>query len=206
MNARYYLVGDPRSVEDISARIEDTLDGLKRRYNIVLAYGDSHRAAYLEAHTWMDFSTRDRFIRLINDPSLPARYLIVETPSAEETERFGAELGKHMSFISLRDLQRQARRNMANDPASLVRLAIGTSETFDQTTFDILRAGLRHSNAEVREAAATGVGMIRWPEFVPELEELHESEPVAETRAAMDSALEACRQPDQQDTSDGGTE
>jgi hypothetical protein len=119
--------------------------------------------------------------------------LIVGGVKSEDSLVIVNQLREHLPIVPIQELQQQASQNMDDEPNSLVRLALGAGEKFDQTSFEILVNGLRHSNPDVRFAATRGVGITQWTEFSPELEQLSKTELIEDIQKLLFKALEGCQ-------------
>ncbi|BAZ18036.1 hypothetical protein NIES4071_99180 [Calothrix sp. NIES-4071] len=189
---RHYLItrSSPNDDEFIDV-LEDVLDRLELE-NLVFFYSDSkHIDDYIQIQVWVEARERG-FIRLVDDYTVPARYLIFGSSTAEDAEKIMGKIQANLPIISLAELQEIAQKNMARDPKSLILLALGTGETFSRTAYEILQSGLRHHDPEVRFAAVRSVGITQWSEFLPELKQLSETEIVQDIQNLISKAIEAC--------------
>lgn len=109
-------------------------------------------------------------ISLIDDHQSRLSYLMVEAESDRTASDVSSWLRERLPTIPLSELQDVARRDLATDPQSLVRLAVGSGERPDETSAALIRQGLEHADAKTRKAAVEAASLTRWPEFLPELE------------------------------------
>jgi hypothetical protein len=189
---RHYLItrSSPDDDEFIDL-LEDVLDRLESE-NLVFLYSDSkHIDDYIHIQVWVEARERG-FIRLVDDYTVPARYLIFGSSTAEDAKIIMGQIQANLPIISLAELQENAQKNIARDPKSLILLALGTGETFSHFVYEILQSGLRHSEQEVRFAAVRSVGITQWAEFIPELKQLSETETVPDIQSLISKAIEAC--------------
>src|SRR2546423_6062343 len=183
MSRKYYILEDNAlPMQTLVDRLEEGLETLRKRYGMVFTYSFTEDTGITQVHIWLERTRKQTIIRLVDDHDIPVIYLLIEATTEEELAQIGATLSEHLPFVPLEKLQQQAELNMANDPRSLLLLALGTGETFDQTTFDILLKGLHSSDTKVRYAAIMGAGITQWPEFVPELTILAQTDPVPDIR------------------------
>ncbi len=190
MKLHYLVTRSNPDDEEFIEQLEDVLDRLESE-NLVFFYSESKQLNdYIQIQVWIEAKERG-FVRLVDDYSVPARYLVFGSPTAEDADKIICQM-QTLPVILLADLQETAQKNMASDPKSLIRLALGAGETFSHTCFDILQSGLRHSDPDVRFAAVRSAGLSQWSEFVPELKQLSETETVEEIQKLISKAIKAC--------------
>ncbi len=141
---------------------------------------------------WVD-QDQQAVATLVDDFRTPVRYLIIEAMTPQEVERIGTWLGEYLDFLPLADLEQQAREQMAESPATLIRLASGGPEEYTSTTYEVVQAGLQHPDPSVQYAAAFGAGLLQWPEFVADLEALLRRSRDDNVRIVAARALESCQ-------------
>jgi hypothetical protein len=188
---RHYLVtrSNPDDQEFID-QLEDVLDRLESENLVFFSSESKHLNDYIQIQVWEEARERG-FVRLVDDYTVPVRYLVFGSSTTEDADKIMGQM-QTLPVILLADLQGTAQKNMAYDPKSLIRLALGAGETFDRTSFEILQSGLRHSDPEVRFAAVRSAGLSQWSEFVPELKQLSQVETVQDIQKLMFKAIEAC--------------
>ncbi|RUT10145.1 hypothetical protein DSM106972_006400 [Dulcicalothrix desertica PCC 7102] len=189
---RHYLITRSSPDDDqFIDQLEDVLDRLESE-NLVFFYSESKQINdYIQIQVWVEARERG-MVRLVDDYTVPARYLIFGSPRAEDANKIMGHIQANLPIISLAELQEIAQKNMARDPKSLILLALGTGETFSRTTYEILQSGLRHSDPEVRFAAVRSVGLTQWSEFIPELKQFSATETVQDIQELILKAIEAC--------------
>jgi hypothetical protein len=193
MSRQHFVLHDDTDIQDLFDDVENALDELQEQQNLLFVYAQTEETDDAKVHVWLERRKKDALVKLVDDLVIPARYLIVEAMIQEEVARIVTSLEKHVRFISLQELQQQANSKMTDDPRSLLLLALGTTETFDQTTFDIQLRGLRSSDTKVRYAATMSAGTTQWPEFIPELTTLSQTDPIPDIRDMASRSLEACQ-------------
>lgn len=188
---RHYLItrSNPDEQEFVD-QLEDVLDRLESENLVFFSSESKHFNDYIQIQVWEEARERG-FVRLVDDYTVPARYLVFGSPTAEDADKIMGQM-QTLPVIMLAELQETAQRNMLKEPKSLIRLALGAGETFDRTCFEILQSGLRHSDPEVRFAAVRSVGLSQWSEFVPELKQLSQIETVQDIQKLVSKAIEAC--------------
>jgi hypothetical protein len=188
---RHYLItrSNPDDQEFVD-QLEDILDRLEPENLVFFSSESKHLNDYIQIQVWEEARERG-FVRLVDDYTVPARYLVFGSPTAEDADKIMGQM-QTLPVILLAELQETAQRNMVKDPKSLIRLALGAGETFDRTCFEILQSGLRHSDPEVRFAAVRSVGLSQWSEFLPELKQLSQIETVEDIQKLLSKAIEAC--------------
>lgn len=190
--SRHYLItrSSPDDDEFIDV-LEDVLDRLESE-NLVFLYSHSkHIDDYIHIQVWVEARER-AFIRLVDDYTVPARYLIFGSSTAEDAEKIIGSIQVSLPIIPLAELQENAQKNMVRDPKSLILLALGIGETFSHVVYEILQSGLRYPEPEVRFAAVRSVGITQWSEFIPELKQLSDTETVQDIQNFISKAIEAC--------------
>lgn len=189
---RHYLItrSSPDNDKFID-QLEDVLDCLESA-NLVFFYSESkYINDYIQIQVWVEARERG-VIRLVDDYTIPARYLIIGGSTPKDAEQIIGQVQTNLPIISQTELQEIAQKNMATEPKSLILLALGAGEGYSHAVYEILQSGLRHHNSEVRFAAVRSVGLTQWSEFVPELKQLAETETVPEIQKLVSKAIQAC--------------
>jgi hypothetical protein len=112
MYNRHYLItrSSPDDDEFIDV-LEDVLDRLESE-NLVFLYSDSkHIDNYIHIQVWVEARERG-FIRLVDDYTIPARYLIFGSSTAEDAEKIMDQIQASLPIISLAELQENAQKNI----------------------------------------------------------------------------------------------
>jgi hypothetical protein len=191
MQRHYLITRSSLDDENFIDKLEDVLDRLESE-NLVFLYSETNEINdCIQIQVWVEARERGT-VRLVDDYSIPARYLTFGSPTAEDAHKIMGHMQANLPIISLAELEEAAQNNMAHAPKSLILLALGTGERFSHTAYKILQKGLRHSDPEVRFAAVRSVGITQWSEFIPELKQLNEIETVPEIQKLISKAIEAC--------------
>jgi hypothetical protein len=192
MMRRHYVVADLPKQPSLYERLEQALLVLDKQYGMLFVYQETEEMGPAQVHSYVEIRKQQTTIQLVEDAAIPATYLIVEAGTPAQVSQIAAEVRKRLPFVSVSELQQQARKHMAEDPQALMRLAIGAGEEQDTQTLGVVVSGLQHPDAQVRDAAAMAAGTLRWPGFVPVLRQLVEADPRPSVRSIAQQALEAC--------------
>jgi HEAT repeat protein len=128
-------------------------------------------------------------ISLVDDNHSEVRYLIVEGESDQTVSEIASALRERLPVIPLAELEETARRNFAQDPKTLIRLAVGSGEREDATAAAIIRQALDHPDRNVRLKAVEAASITQWSSLLPELERKRGEDPDPEVRETAGRAL-----------------
>lgn len=186
----YRVLAADRPVQADFDALEDALDGIEKRFGLLFGYARSEDQPGARRHVWSEYRQGQASIELIDDDELPARYVQVASPDEQEREGLAEELGGHLPVVPVEELRAAARDRAEEDPAALVRMALGESAPPDHEAVEIVRT---HLNPDAprprREAAVTAAALLRSPELVPHLERLRDAEEDPNERQAIEQAI-----------------
>lgn len=188
---RHYVIntdGDP--FDEFEAAVEQ----LEEEQGITFEFdeADSPDGA-ITKYVFYESNGRARLI-LGDDPDTPARYFIVEARDASLADRIAGALTNALPVWSTADLREMAERDLAEDPGSMVRMALGASSEADSATLDILNRGLRHDDREVRLSAIEALSLTQWQEAADLLASARDNDPDPELQEYAGRALDMLHQ------------
>ena len=191
MSRRHFVLRSEPTDLSFFDTMEAALDAVREKHGLDIEYSHSEEIAEnLGRHIYMETDNR-ALLRVVDDHRTPVRYLIVECLTDQGVDQLSKWLGESLPFIALQELQGEARATGATNPESLIRLALGAGETADPETQEILSDGLQAPDAMVRFRAAEAASLTQWPEFIPALTKLKESDPSPEVREMAGRALKS---------------
>ena len=111
---------------------------------------------------------------------------------ATEEKRAGLlnSLDVLLPIIEIADLKRKARGY--KDPNALIRLALALENPRDREARTLLEEGLASKKPPVRIAAASAMGILKWPSFEKRLTEALPGETDESAQAVLRAAINAC--------------
>ena len=170
----------------------DALEQVKEQHGFEFRYAQFEQGSDdLGRHIYLETQERS-ILDLVEDFATPARYLIIEAATQEEVHQLGEWLEEILPFVPLRELQQEARQQIADNPQSLIRMAIGTGEIADPISLKIIRSGINNENNLIRFKALAAASLTQWVEFIPDILNLSQKDLVPEVREMADEALKAC--------------
>jgi hypothetical protein len=193
MSRRHYVLRSQPTELSFFDTMQAAIDVIQEKHGLDFKYSHSENMGEnLGRHIYVEMGNR-ALLRVVNDHRTPVRYLIVDASTDQGVEELSSWLGESLPFILLQELQQDARAKGTTDPGALIRLAIGAGEMADPETQKILSDSMQATEAIVRFRAAEAAGLVQWPEFIPALTKLKESDSSPEVREMAGKALEACQ-------------
>jgi hypothetical protein len=190
--ARRYTVLRRNSIESIFEQIERALDAVQDRTGLLFGFSHTDEQDGVEVQTWRELRHGAALIRLVDDPVIDTRYLLIEAPSDNEVCAIAQTLGEVLPLETIDRLEQQARAAMDRQPAALVRLALATAQGGDPVTLKLILRGLRSDRVQTREAAITAAALTCSPSLVPELKRLETVEDDEGLRRMIAQAIRDC--------------
>jgi hypothetical protein len=134
-------------------------------------------------------------LTLVSDRGTPAHYVMIEAGDEPTVDRVADALDGELPVIALRELQARASR-VDEDPAALVRLALGTEYPApDLRSAELIAAGFRHEQPLIRYRAVQAAALAPTDEFHATLDELARDDPDPSVRGMAETAIRALRPP-----------
>lgn len=129
----------------------------------------------------------------VHDYGAECTYFIIQSNRADQVNQLAAWLSSELPVLTLTDLQEESSRNMLNDPRSLIRLALGSGESVDDITYELLTEGMNSQHDLVRFYAVQAAGLTGWHQFISTLERVKQEDLVPEVREMARRSEEFCR-------------
>lgn len=193
MSRRHFVLRSEPTDLSFFDTMQAALDAVQKKHGLDFEYSHSEDIAEnLGRHIYMETENR-ALLRVVDDHRTPVRYLIVEASTDKGAEHLGSWLGESLPFVPLQELHQEARAKGETEPGTLTRLAIGAGQSADPETKEILLNGMQSRDAQVRFRAAEAASLTQWPEFIPALTKLKESDTSPEVREMAGKAIEACQ-------------
>ncbi|MBN1400487.1 MAG: hypothetical protein JXA74_06600 [Anaerolineae bacterium] len=191
MTYRTYVLrrgpGDEAFLETINAALGDLL----HRHELYFHYAYSEESGPgVLVHVWL-CSRPGNEIEVTDDLTLDTRYMTIEMQSEEVADAVEADLAQTLDFLSAAELKAQVRNNTA-DPASLIRLGLGSND-FDADAAELIREGLQSLDPAMRRAGAKAASLAGWSQLIPFLEACKESSDDERLTRLLTYALARCR-------------
>jgi hypothetical protein len=143
------------------------------------------------ALTWREFRAEDPLmVQLVYDTKMPATWVSLFGATEEKRAGLLHSLDVLLPIIAIADLKRKARGY--KDPNALIRLALALENPRDREARMLLEEGLTSKKAPVRIAAASAMGILKWPSFEKRLTEALPGETDESAQAVLRAAIEAC--------------
>jgi hypothetical protein len=192
MAYRHYVLRGTADPIALSDRLSEGLRAVREELGLDLRYGFYRDLAdTLGEHVYLEEHDR-ALVHLVEDDALPARYLQIGADTASTVEAIAACLRGSVDWIGLPELQRIARTEMEHEPSALVRMALGAGPQADSESLALLAAGFDSPSEALRLKAIEAAAMLCWPELLPRVGALGDSDASPEARELARSALEAC--------------
>ena len=189
---RRYMVLRGNGIESIFEQLERALDVVQDRTGLLFGFSHSDEQDGIEIYTWHELRDGSALIRLIDDPAIGTRYLLIEAQSDDVASVLAQTLGEVLPVETIDRLRQQAQAEMDRQPAALIRLALATEHGGDSATLKLILRGLRSDRVQTREAAITAAALTRSPPLVPELKRLEAAEEDEGLRRMIAQAISDC--------------
>jgi hypothetical protein len=193
MSRRHYVLRSQPTDLSFFDTMQAAIDDIKEKHGLEFKYSHSEELGKNLGHFIYLEKENRALLRVVDDHRTPVRYLIADASTEQDVEQLCSWLGESLAFIPLQELQQDARAKGETEPEALIRLGLGAGQTADPETQKILSDSMQSTEAIVRFRAAEAAHLTQWPEFIPALTKLKESDSSPEVREMAGKALESCQ-------------
>jgi hypothetical protein len=143
-------------------------------------------------HTWREYgASAPLMVQLVEDRKLPRYWLSVRGSTEEQRDAAIEVMDRMMPVMTRADLKRAAA-HPERQPDFLIMLALGLDGRRDRGVPRLIRDALASNRGDVRIAAASAAGMLRWSDLVPVLSEALSREGDEAAKRVLEAAMAEC--------------
>lgn len=193
MISRNIVLNQSYDIGEIFKLVDSAVSNVNRISGLAFAYTELNEDECVTYFFWPEFLRNKGWICLVDDESIPAKYIDVTLPSEDLVKELVGILSETLPTVATGALKEIARNQETRDAGSIARLGLLSPCPFDREIEDLLKMALDAEDVDIRRAATLAAFLLKWKELVPTLESTLSTESDANLRKQLQLALEACK-------------